>query len=85
MRLVIKVLVWNEKREKVIKTIYRYDVGIRAIEDKYNVLSKSVVYQGKQEPRFLEDWIEKFGRENVYIVSYGDYKLNGDIIEGKSN
>lgn len=82
MRLKIKVLIWDDENERIVKTLFRYDIGIRAIDDKQNRLSGYIKKLGKKEPRFLEDWIEDFGRDNVKVVDWGKYKyLESDKFE----
>lgn len=82
MRLKIKVIIWDEDEERIIKTLFRYDIGVRAIDDRFNRLDKYIKRLGKDEPRFLEDWIEEFGRDNVKVISWGKYKyLRSDKFE----
>lgn len=50
-----------------------YDIGLRK-ED--NNLSKTRVTFGERHPRFLEDFIDKFGKQNVVVRSLG--KLHED-------
>lgn len=49
---------------------YYYDIGLRSENPQ---LSKYVYDKGVLRPRFLEDFIEKYGRENVVILSWGKY------------
>ena len=77
LRLKIKV---NENG----KWKYYYDVGLRAENPQ---LSKYIYDKGVKRPRFLEDFIERYGVENVIIVSWGKYwrrryeimKMLGDL------
>jgi len=54
-----------------------YDIGIRAIEDPHRLLSKKVIKSNNQatvygmhdHPRFLEDFVEKYGKRNITVYT----------------
>jgi hypothetical protein len=56
-----------------------YDVGIRALEDPLNILSKNVRvfnfdFSQRGHPRFLEDFIEYYGKSSVKVFVSNSYK-----------
>ena len=62
LRLKIKVVENGQVR-------YYYDVGLRGCSN----LSKWVDDCGRRRPRYLEDFIEVYGINNVQILSWGKY------------
>ena len=52
---------------------FYYDVGLRNINGNQK-LSKIVWRAGEKQPRFLEDFIEKYGKDKINIISYGSLK-----------
>lgn len=54
------------------KTLYFYDKGLKMAEDPQNKLSSHVEF-ARIEPRFLEDIIADYGRENIKIREWGKY------------
>lgn len=62
---------------------FYYDIGVRCIEDPHNVLSKINNHKqfGEHHPRYLEDFIEFYGKKNVEVMSYGKLKDNADMIQ----
>lgn len=66
MRLVIRV---KEGRD----FYYSYDVGLRRTD---NHSSKTIERHGEKQPRYFEDFIERYGKDNIQIISYG--KLNNE-------
>lgn len=78
LRLKIKVNEYGRTR-------YYYDIGLRGDSK----LSKWVDDCGRRRPRYLEDFIEVYGAENVQILSWGKYRRMKDKIleviqDGKS-
>ena len=56
---------------------YYYDIGLRG----NSKLSKRVYDRGVYRPRYLEDFIEAYGAENVQILSFGKYwKIRDKIL-----
>ena len=47
------------------------DIGLR--KDGNEMLSKYIKQGGILQPRFLEDFIEKYGKENIRIANYGKF------------
>ena len=47
------------------------DIGLR--KDGNEMLSKYIKQGGTLQPRFLEDFIEKYGKDNVIIKNYGKF------------
>lgn len=62
------------RMQLLVKGKHYYDVGLRGRmgNDK---LSKTNWRFGEECPRFLEDFIEKYGKKNVEILSFGDMSL----------
>jgi len=79
-----------------------YDIGIRAIEDPYNCLSKTVnmtkgrwtefagkggqctMYGMNDHPRFLEDFVEKYGKKNVRVytsLTYNETDVSNELFK----
>ena len=62
----------NEIRLMIyVKTLkeYYYDVGLRKGNEQ---LSKTHWVYGRKVPRYLEDWIERYGANSIVIKEYGD-------------
>lgn len=53
---------------------YYYDIGLR---EGNNILSKEI----DGHPRFLEDFLEKYGKENILIIDYGKLRHKKDYID----
>ena len=56
--------------------VFFYDIGIRAIDDPLDILSKYVngnvgfsQKSGRKHPRFLEDFVEEYGEKNVKVLT----------------
>lgn len=59
------------------RDVFFYDRGIKAVDDPFNLLSKTN-YLG--EPRFLEDCITVYGKHNVTVSELGKYEEHADLI-----
>jgi hypothetical protein len=55
---------------------YFYDIGLR----NKSKLSKFTSSFGEYHPRYLEDFIERYGKHNIKIVSFGKLKEEKDTI-----
>ena len=53
---------------------FYYDIGLR---EGCNILSKTI----DGHPRFLEDFIEEYGKENVIVLDYGKLKHKKPYID----
>lgn len=63
---------------KPIEEFY-YDVGLRHRDGNDNL--KNTMYRwGKPAPRFLEDFIEMYGAENIDIVEEGSMSCHHNYI-----
>ena len=62
---------------RVGKTFY-YDIGLR---DGDTILPKIVRTFNEDHPRFLEDFIEFYGKGKIRIISYGDLKDRQEEID----
>ena len=51
-----------------VKGIFYYDIGLRKGN---NILSKTSHQFGEDCPRYLEDFIERYGKNNIKLKSYG--------------
>ena len=58
---------------------FYYDVGLRRGND---ILSKYHIMFSERQPRYLEDFIEINGKNNVKIISYGSLLNESDYIDG---
>ena len=58
----------NLRIQLQINNKFYYDIGLR--KDNYQ-LSKTVMKFGEKQPRFLEDFIEKYGKNKIKILDYG--------------
>ena len=54
--------------ELMIKNKFYYDIGLRK-EDR--ILSKTQVQMGHKCPRYLEDFIKRYGKSEIVIIDYG--------------
>lgn len=70
MRLVLSI-------KKGRDLYYSYDVGLRRND---NHSSKTIERHGEIQPRYLEDFIDKYGKNNIKIVSYGKLYDETDYI-----
>ena len=52
----------------MVKNKFYYDIGLRKGD---KILSKTQIQMGHVCPRFLEDFIEKYGVNNIRIIDYG--------------
>ena len=57
---------------------FYYDIGLRKGD---RLLSKFVYRFSEKQPRFLEDFIEVFGKANVNIIGYGSLVKEKDYID----
>jgi hypothetical protein len=60
-----------------VKGKFYYDIGLRGS----STLSKKHRVFGEMQPRYLEDFIEKYGKKNIKIISYGDLNNRKDDIK----
>ena len=58
---------------------FYYDIGLRKHGNQ--MLPKTFTTMGEKHPRFLEDFIEKYGRKNVKIVDYGKLHYEKEYID----
>ena len=54
-----------------------YDIGLRRNSN----LSEKVYISGGYRPRYLEDFIKFYGKEDIEIVSYGKLKSEKEYID----
>jgi len=62
-----------------VKDKFYYDIGLRKGN---NILSKVHDRGGKMTCRFLEDFIDKVGAEQIRILAYGDCRMDVEYIQG---
>ena len=75
LRLKIKVNEYGKIR-------YYYDIGLRG----KSKLSKWVDDCGRKRPRYLEDFIEIYGADNVQILSWGKcWRMKDKILSVMNN
>jgi len=53
-----------------IKGKFYYDIGLRGRD---TISPKTIERCNDIEPRFLEDFIDKYGKDKINIISYGTY------------
>jgi hypothetical protein len=58
---------------------FYYDIGLRK---GLPYLSKTHEQFGIKCPRFLEDFIEEYGKNNIKVIAYGSLKNEKDYING---
>ena len=61
-----------------IESKYYYDIGLRG-NDYYT--SKFTRTFGEDHPKYLEDFIEFYGKKKIRIISYGSLKENKKMID----
>lgn len=61
-----------------VRNKYYYDIGIRG-KDTYS--SKITRSFGEDHPKYLDDFIELDGKDNITIISYGDLKHKKHLID----
>ena len=57
---------------------YYYDIGLRG---NYNNTDKITRSFGEDHPKFLEDFIEFYGKHKIRIISYGSMLKKRDFID----
>ena len=62
----------------VVKGTYYYDIGLRKGN---RILSKTSHQFGSDCPRYLEDFIEKYGKKDVVIKGYGTLLSEKEYID----
>ena len=60
-----------------VNGVHYYDVGLRNFDGNQN-LSKEIIMFGSKQPRFLEDFIEKYDAKNIRIREFGSLKWRND-------
>lgn len=76
LHLVAKI----SQKDGSFRNYHSYDVGVRALNDKFGQLSEFVP-EFDNNPRFLEDWIKWIGKTNISIVEYGNFSNQREIID----
>lgn len=61
-----------------VENKFFYDIGLRS---KYDNTSKITRTFNEDHPKYLQDFIEFYGKENVHIISYGDLKNKREEIK----
>ena len=63
---------------RVINKNY-YDIGLRKGNE---ILSKTTERFGETQPRYLEDFIEAYGKGKIVVIDYGSLFYEKEYIDG---
>ena len=68
---------WVSRLHILVKGKHFYDIGLRKGN---NILSKRVYRYGLLYPRYLEDFIEIYGKNKIKIIGYGKLEYEKEYI-----